>query len=90
MGNYDTKSFIRVSKVEGEGVSLPLHIHVSAWPLKTSCIMREGVVFDEVSVYFLQSSFMRQAIRRLLSTELVFNYLPFQLVSLNPGFPENL
>ena len=52
--------------------------------------MREGVVFDEVSMYFLQSSFMRQAIRRLLSPELVFNYLPFQLVSLNPGFPENL
>lgn len=52
--------------------------------------MREGVVFDEVSVYFLQSSFMRQAIRRLLSPELVFNYLPFQLVSLNPGFPENV
>ena len=51
--------------------------------------MREGVVFDEVSMYFLQSSFMRQAIRRLLSPELVFNYLPFQLVSLNPGFPEN-
>lgn len=52
--------------------------------------MREGVVFDEVFMYFLQSSFMRQAIRRLLSPELVFNYLPFQLVSLNPGFPENL
>ena len=52
--------------------------------------MREGVVFDEVSMYFLQSSFMRQAIRRLLSPELVFNYLPFQLVSLNPWFPENL
>ena len=52
--------------------------------------MREGVVFDEVSMYFLQSSFMRQAIRRLLSPELVFNYLPFQLVSLNPGFPENI
>ena len=52
--------------------------------------MREGVVFDEVSMYFLQSSFMRQAIRRLLSPELVFNYLPFQLVSLNPGFPENV
>ena len=52
--------------------------------------MREGVVFDEVSVYFLQSSFMRQAVRRLLSPELAFNYLPFQLVSLNPGFPENL
>ena len=33
---------------------------------------------------------MRQAIRRLLSPELVFNYLPFQLVSLNPGFPENV
>ena len=56
--------------------------------------MREGVVFNEVSVYLLREAALCDRLFGGYSLLEVYayskNHLPFQLVSLNPGFPENL
>lgn len=56
--------------------------------------MREGVVFNEVSVYFLREAALCDKLFGSYSLLGVYahskNHLPFQLVSLNPEFPENL
>ena len=56
--------------------------------------MGEGVVFNEVSVYLLREGALCDRLFGGYSFLGVYahskNHLPFQLVSLNPGFPENV